>query len=190
MAEKTWELSGQYMESCNCDYLCPCIYTNPQAAATHEHCYALMVYRIDRGRHGAVSLDGLKFALVIRSGRVMADGGWVFGVVVDESARRIFAASSTGGSISQPTVCGASPTYRACSASRSRAWPRATARASRTTSTIQPIPPIVGSPSPGRKRPRCRASASRSAFSARAITGISRPSLGPPDWTCCCASAS
>ena len=77
MAEKTWELSGQYMESCNCDYLCPCIYTNPQAAATHEHCYALMVYRIERGRHGAVSLDGLKFALVIRSGRVMADGGWV-----------------------------------------------------------------------------------------------------------------
>lgn len=86
MAEKTWELSGQYMESCNCDYLCPCIYTNPQAEATHEHCYALMVYRIDRGRHGAVSLDGLKFALVIRSGRVMADGGWVFGVVVDEGA--------------------------------------------------------------------------------------------------------
>ena len=40
---------------------------------------ALMVYRIDRGRHGDVSLDGLKFALVIRSGRIMADGGWVFG---------------------------------------------------------------------------------------------------------------
>src|SRR5215475_8970762 len=86
MAEKSWNLSGQYMESCNCDYLCPCIYTNPQAPATHEHCYALMVYRIDRGRHGTVSLDGLKFALVIRSGRVMADGGWVFGVVVDASA--------------------------------------------------------------------------------------------------------
>jgi hypothetical protein len=29
MAEKTWELSGQYMESSNCEYLCPCIYTNP-----------------------------------------------------------------------------------------------------------------------------------------------------------------
>jgi hypothetical protein len=45
-----------------------------------------MAYRIDRGRHGTVSLDGLKFAFVIRSGRIMADGGWVFGVVVDESA--------------------------------------------------------------------------------------------------------
>jgi hypothetical protein len=86
MAQKSWELSGEYMESCNCDYLCPCIFTNPQAPATHEHCTALMIYRIDRGRHREVSLDGLKFALVIRSGRVMADGRWVFGVVVDEKA--------------------------------------------------------------------------------------------------------
>ncbi len=86
MADKVWELSGQYMESCNCDYLCPCIYTNPQGAATHEHCYALMVYRVERGRRGDVPLDGLKFAFVIRSGRVMADGGWVFAAVVDESA--------------------------------------------------------------------------------------------------------
>jgi hypothetical protein len=86
MPDKTWEVSGQYMESCNCDYLCPCIFTNPQGQATHEHCYALMVYRIDRGRHRDVSLDGLKFAFVIRSGRVMADGGWVFAGVVDEGA--------------------------------------------------------------------------------------------------------
>jgi hypothetical protein len=86
MADKTWELSGQYMESCNCDYLCPCIFTNPQGEATHEHCYALMVYRIDRGRHRDIALDGLKFAFVIRSGRIMADGGWVFACVVDEKA--------------------------------------------------------------------------------------------------------
>jgi hypothetical protein len=86
MAQKTWELSGEYMESCNCDYLCPCIFTNPQAEATHDHCTALMVYRIDRGRHGDVSLDTLKFALVIRSKRIMSEGGWVFGCVVDETA--------------------------------------------------------------------------------------------------------
>jgi hypothetical protein len=86
MAQKTWELSGEYMESCNCDYLCPCIFTNPQAPATHEHCTALMIYRIDHGHHHEVSLDGLKFALVIRSGRVMSDGNWIFGVVVDEKA--------------------------------------------------------------------------------------------------------
>jgi hypothetical protein len=86
MAQKTWELTGEYMESCNCDYLCPCIFTNPQAPATHDNCIALMVYRIDRGWRGDVVLDGLKFALVIRSKRVMAEGDWVFGVVVDERA--------------------------------------------------------------------------------------------------------
>jgi hypothetical protein len=100
MAQKTWELSGEYMESCNCDYLCPCIFTNPQAAATHENCIALMVYRIDRGRHGDVVLDGLKFALVIRSKRVMADGDWAFGVVVDAAAndaqRRVLADIASG----------------------------------------------------------------------------------------------
>jgi hypothetical protein len=86
MADQKWKLSGQYMESCNCDYLCPCIFTNPQGAATHDHCTAVMVYRIDEGHHGDVKLDGLKFALVIRSGKVMADGNWIFATVVDEAA--------------------------------------------------------------------------------------------------------
>lgn len=86
MPPANWQISGEYMESCNCDYLCPCIYTNPQGPATHDHCYALMVYRIGAGKAGEVALDGLSFAFVIRSGKVMADGGWVFGCVVDETA--------------------------------------------------------------------------------------------------------
>jgi hypothetical protein len=79
-------MRGEYMESCNCDYLCPCIYTNPQAPVTHDHCIAVMVFRIDEGRSGEVPLAGLKFALVIRSGKVMADGNWIFAGVVDEAA--------------------------------------------------------------------------------------------------------
>ena len=86
MPEQSWSLRGEYMESCNCDYLCPCIYTNPQGPATHGNCVAVMAFRIDEGRSATLRLDGLKFALVIRAGRVMADGNWVFGVVVDEAA--------------------------------------------------------------------------------------------------------
>jgi hypothetical protein len=86
MAADKWKISGEYMESCNCDYLCPCIYTNPQGEATYEHCTALMAFRIDQGQYGAVDLADLKFALVIRSGRVMSDGGWVFANVVDQDA--------------------------------------------------------------------------------------------------------
>jgi len=86
MATQSWKLSGEYMESCNCDYLCPCIYTNPQGEATYDHCTALLVFQIDDGHAGETRLDGLKFALIIRSGRVMADGDWIFAGVVDAAA--------------------------------------------------------------------------------------------------------
>ncbi len=82
----SWRLSGEYMESCNCDYLCPCIYTNPQGEVTHDQCTALMVYRIDSGQCGGTTLDGLCFGLIIRSGKVMADGNWIFACVVDKRA--------------------------------------------------------------------------------------------------------
>jgi hypothetical protein len=83
MTENKWKIAGEYMESCNCDYLCPCIFTNPQAAATFDQCTSLQVYRIEHGGFGEVKLDGLAFALIIRSGKVMADGNWIFAGVVD-----------------------------------------------------------------------------------------------------------
>ena len=86
MKHSKWKIGGEYMESCNCDYLCPCIYTNPQAPVTYDQCTSLQVYRIDSGHCGDVRLDGLAFALVIRSGKVMADGNWVLGAVIDERA--------------------------------------------------------------------------------------------------------
>jgi hypothetical protein len=100
MPQESWSLRGDYMESCNCDYLCPCIYTNPQGSATQDNCTALMVFRIDDGSSGATRLDDLKFALVIQSGRVMADGNWRFGVIIDEAAdpaqRRSLSAVASG----------------------------------------------------------------------------------------------
>jgi len=86
MAQQKWAMRGQYMESCNCDYLCPCIYTNPQAPVTYDHCTAELVFWIDAGNYGETRLDGLKFALVIRSGKIMADGNWIFAGVIDEQA--------------------------------------------------------------------------------------------------------
>src|SRR5258708_39127823 len=81
------------------------MFAKREAPGTHEHCTALMVYRIDHGRHGDISLDGLKFALVIRSGRIMSDGGWVFGCVVDEKAseaQRRALADIVGGTAGEP----------------------------------------------------------------------------------------
>ena len=108
MVEQNWSLRGEYMESCNCDYLCPCVYTNPQGPVTYDNCTAALVFRIDAGRSGATDLAGLKFALVIRSGKVMADGNWIFGAIVDEAAdpaqRRALSAIAGGESGGPPSV--------------------------------------------------------------------------------------
>lgn len=86
MAETKWAIRGEYMESCNCDYLCPCVYTNPQGPVTYDHCTAVLVFRIDDGNFGGTRLDECKFAFVLRSGKIMADGNWIFAVVIDEAA--------------------------------------------------------------------------------------------------------
>ena len=105
MAKQQWTMLGEYMESCNCDYLCPCVYTNPQGPVTYDHCTAALVFRIDAGSYGETKLDGLSFALVIRSGKVMADGNWVFAGVVDEradDAQRQALAAMVGGEAGGP----------------------------------------------------------------------------------------
>src|ERR671938_619389 len=88
MADAQWSIRGEYMESCNCDYLCPCVYTNPQGPVTYDHCTAVLVFRIDEGDFSGMPLADCKFAFVLRSGKVMADGNWIFAVVVEGVASR------------------------------------------------------------------------------------------------------
>ena len=76
MPDVKWAIRGEYMESCNCDYLCPCIYTNPQGPVTYDNCYAVLVFRIDDGDFDGTRLDGCKFAFVLRSGKVRPS--WAF----------------------------------------------------------------------------------------------------------------
>ena len=58
MPETNWAIRGEYMESCNCDYLCPCVYTNPQGPVTYDNCYAVLVFRIDDGNFGPTRRNG------------------------------------------------------------------------------------------------------------------------------------
>ena len=81
-----WQISGEYAEACSCAYLCPCVTSNASAPATEGFCTFTMTYRIDEGRFGDVDLAGVAFAMIAQSKAVMAEGGWVMGVVVDEAA--------------------------------------------------------------------------------------------------------
>jgi hypothetical protein len=104
MAHPAWSVRGEYLETCSCDYVCPCILTNMSARPTDGACTFAMVFRVDQGRYGEQSLAGLSFAVIGRTPGVMAEGNWSVGVVVDErasSAQRAalgaFASGQAGG---------------------------------------------------------------------------------------------
>ncbi len=82
-----WQISGQYMETCNCDFLCPCPLTG-MAETTHGHCIFAMAFRIDQGHFDGTNLDGLNFVLIGRTPGAMAEGNWDVGIIADERANQ------------------------------------------------------------------------------------------------------
>lgn len=80
-----WQISGRYMETCNCDYLCPCPLTG-MTKTTHGHCIFAMAFQIDRGRFEDVPLDGLSFIVVGRTPGNMGEGNWSVGLIADDKA--------------------------------------------------------------------------------------------------------
>ena len=90
MAGQTkWHLSGDYFENCNCDVVCPCL-VSPAAPLTARPsqgvCNLALVFHVDKGSYGAVSLDGLNVAVVTHIPGPMADGNWTLGAYIDERA--------------------------------------------------------------------------------------------------------
>lgn len=51
-----WDISLAYVETCNCDFGCPC---NLSGFPTYGFCRAIVLYRINKGHYGGVDLDGL-----------------------------------------------------------------------------------------------------------------------------------
>ncbi len=86
MATPTWRIAGDYFETCSCDLLCPCIYTGMTARPTQRHCLFAMVFHIERGSHGRLTLDSLNFAVIGKSPEAMAEGNWSVGLILDERA--------------------------------------------------------------------------------------------------------
>jgi hypothetical protein len=51
-----WHLKIDYVETCNCDYGCPC---NFNGFPTYGFCRALVLYHIKSGSYGSTKLDGI-----------------------------------------------------------------------------------------------------------------------------------
>ncbi len=85
MATK-WSAQGEYMETCSCDFLCPCIPKNMTTPATHDFCKVALAFQITSGSFGTVPLAGLRFVMFAQSKALMGAGDWFSGLVVDSCA--------------------------------------------------------------------------------------------------------
>ncbi|MDH5331215.1 MAG: DUF1326 domain-containing protein [Aquincola sp.] len=85
-AMAAWKISGEYMETCNCTFLCPCITSNLAGAPTEGDCKAAVALRIDKGERNGVKLDGVSFIVMMHSPGPMGAGNMTVGLIIDERA--------------------------------------------------------------------------------------------------------
>lgn len=84
MAE-SWQISGDYFETCSCAFVCPCVPSNLSAMPTKGSCTVGFAFHVDHGQYGGVKLDGLNFAVVAFTPGVMGTpASWEIGLIVDE----------------------------------------------------------------------------------------------------------
>ena len=86
MTTPTWNISGQYYETCSCDLICPCVPTTMAGKPTKETCTFAMAFQIERGTYGSVGLGGLGFIALGFTPEAMGKGNWSVGLVIDERA--------------------------------------------------------------------------------------------------------
>jgi len=86
MATPSWQVSGQYYETCSCDFVCPCVPGQMAVGPTQGWCTFAMAFQIDRGSYGALALDGLGFIVLGWTPEAMGKGNWSVGVIADDRA--------------------------------------------------------------------------------------------------------
>ncbi len=88
MGEADWHVRGSYLESCNCDAICPCrrIAGVSGGRSTHGICLGALSWLIEDGRAGEVVLGGLRVVLAVRYSDDEPGSPWTVFLYVDERA--------------------------------------------------------------------------------------------------------
>ena len=84
----SWRVAGSYLESCNCEVICPCrdIDGVMGGRSTYDLCLGALSWQILEGHADDVSLDGLSVILATRYSDDEEGSPWSFVVYLDERA--------------------------------------------------------------------------------------------------------
>lgn len=80
---KDWSIQGLELANCNCNFGCPCQFSQPPS---HGSCEAVVVFDIQKGHHGGVKLDGLRAAGVYKWPGAIHQGNGQMQLIIDERA--------------------------------------------------------------------------------------------------------
>jgi hypothetical protein len=80
-----WHLKGSYAETCSCELMCPCNLSFDHGA-TYDYCRATLAFNIREGDVDGTDIAGRKVVVIIDTPKVMTDGNWRVGVVLDAEA--------------------------------------------------------------------------------------------------------
>jgi len=80
-----WKISGNYVETCSCDLICPCN-ASFDHGATYDYCRVVLVFDIREGEVDGTDVGDVKVAAIAETPKVMTDGNWRLGLFVDERA--------------------------------------------------------------------------------------------------------
>jgi hypothetical protein len=78
-----WEFKGRELVNCTCEYGCNCQFN---ALPDKGHCHAVAAIQIDEGKHGDVTLDGLRIVGVFKWPGPIHEGHGEAMPIVDERA--------------------------------------------------------------------------------------------------------
>src|SRR5690242_3159975 len=80
-----WKLRGTYVETCSCDFFCPCNF-NLAIGADYDRCRVALVFNITDGDVESTDVSGLAVVVIADTPKVMTDGNWRVGTVIDAKA--------------------------------------------------------------------------------------------------------
>lgn len=81
-----WNMKGTILQSCNCDYGCPC---NFNAPPTDGHCEGQWTWHVEQGRYGEIDLSGLNFSVAADWPGTIHHGDGEAVVLIDERANDV-----------------------------------------------------------------------------------------------------
>ena len=80
-----WSIEGRYFENCSCEVVCPCT-ASLALGADNDYCRVALVFHVDSGEVDGVDVSGLTVVPVADTPKLMHEGGWRLGLLMDEAA--------------------------------------------------------------------------------------------------------